>query len=358
MGKLLLLLSVAAAALLVVPGAVSAGSIWSCSANGTELNSFYTNDTVYVCASNITANVSGPVNVYIIADTSTWTENMTLNDVSIGYHAFVTNSTGDLPPTAIWAYPTVGSYDLVADVDGNGTYNSSDFVDSTSATGFSVALQPWSTILFEAGSHSPVAHDWDATNSTDNVMMQVKVTAYESEDIRLDSLILTASGSGDDKAGVSYVKVVNDADGDGVIDATETHLVIDYVMSGTAATGDTFKVQLTSAGGVGANTGVVARVSGLPLDSQTATVTGAATTTTILSGETTTTLPTTTTTSASTTTTQPPEEEPGITNYLLIASVCAAAAVCIAVAVYLLTRKRGQLGEYTYGDLEKKWGRQ
>ena len=370
--------------LLLIPPVLAEPEVWACDASGKVKELFYTNDTVYACGRNLTAGTAAYVDIYIVNDTSSWQENKTLSDVSIGYQSFLTNATGDLPATARWSLPKVGSYDMVADVDGDGRYNSSiDYVDSITAVGFTVTLQPKPTLNFALGPYSPGAHGWDLTNETDNIMMQLKVTAYENEDIVLNWIGLTASGSGDDRIGVKYVKLVKDVDGDGVINSTDpllaynyymrdngitmltieggerillgntTYFIIAYVMSPTAELGDTFKFQVTAANAVGANTATDARITGLPLDSPITSISVVATTTTtttILQRTTTTTiLQTTTIPTTTTTTTIPPT--PGLNYPLIIAILAVVLVLIIAVVYYTLFRRKG----YNYEELKKKW---
>jgi hypothetical protein len=396
MGKVILAVVVALMLIFVPQTTMAAPSIWACNANGVETNSFYTNDTVYACGENLTADASGYVDIYIVTDTSSWPANTTLNDVSIGYQTFTTNSTGDLPPTSRWPSPTIGYYDVVADVDRNGIYNSTDYVDSTSNVGFTIEQQPLPTLTFALGPDSPSAHDWDlVANQTENIMMQLKVTAYENEDIMLNGITLTASGTGDDKTGVKYIKLVKDVEGDGVLNSTDTLLAfeyylkdngiavltldeseriilgnstyffITYMMDESAQVGDTFSFQVTDADATGSGSGIDARINGLPFDSYITTITGTATTTTTLpeGNATTTTSSTTTTTAITTTTTVEPEGGilssitdlfSGELNYFIIIGIVGIIVLIIAIVLYFkLLKKENKVKSYE--EVEEKW---
>lgn len=380
---------VAAAVFLVQTGKVLASSVWACGSTGSVKDSFYTNDTVYACGTNLTASVSGYVRIYIVDDSNSWAANTTLSDAVAGYMEFQTNSTGDLPPIARWSSPSVGSYDMVADVDRNGMYNSTDYVDSLTSTGFSVALQPLPTLVLALGPYSPSSHNWDlSTNTTDNKIMQLKATAYENEEIILRSITLKADGSGDDKAGIKYVKMVRDVDGDGILNSTDplvaynqylrdngittltlnpqerihlgnsTYFIIAYVMSDSAVVGDSFKFQILSADAISANSSTTARINGLPLDSATTTITGGVTTTTTTALSTTTSTELSTTTTAEIpTTTIPAETQTGL-NYTLILSILIVVVVIAGIAVYYFFIRR-KLPKYEspneYQDLKDKW---
>jgi hypothetical protein len=383
------LIVVAVLVLAFIPHTVLAtSSVWACNANGAVINSFYTNDTVYACGQNLTADASGYVDIYIVTDTSSWPANATLNDASIGYQTFTTNSTGDLPPTSRWPSPTIGYYDMVADVDRNGIYNSTDYVDSTSNVGFTIEQQPIPTLTFAIGPDSPSAHNWDlATNLTENIMMQLKVTAYENENIMFNGITLTASGTGDDKTGVKYIKLVKDIEGDGTLNSTDsllafgyylkdngiavltldeseriilgnsTYFFITYMMDESAQVGNTFSFQVTDADATGAGSGVDARISGLPFDSYVTTIVGTTTTTTTLpeGNATTTTSSTTTTTAITTTTTVAPEGGilssitdlfSGGLNYFIIIGIIGAIVVIIAVVLYFKLLKKEKAESY------------
>ena len=351
---------------MVLP-AMAALEIYACDANGVEKNSFYTNDTVYACGNNLTLGVSRYVDIYIVNDTGSWPENTSLVDVSVGYQTFATNSTGDLPASSRWLNPWEGLYDMVADVDRSGKYNTTDYVDSLGSVGFTVALQPQPTLKFELGSHSPSAHDWNlAVNKSGNIMMYLKVTASNIEDVTLNWISLTSSGSGDDKTGVKYVRLVKDAEGDGILNFTDSliaynsylrdngvvmltissgtsvyagnssYFFISYVMSDTAEVGDTFKFQISAVGAAGSTTGTAARTTGLPLDSEitsiTGTAAGSATTTTAASA-------TTTTAASETTTTSTLISSEGL-NYAMIIGLFAVVIIIILVAVYLLFKEK------------------
>jgi hypothetical protein len=98
-------------------------------ASGTPIQSFYTNDTVYV-----TGNVTGPaqtLDIYIVYHKTTWTNGTNLRELSLGYTIVQANNSGGFPATLLWDNPDMGSYDIVADVNRDEIYNSSiDFVEN------------------------------------------------------------------------------------------------------------------------------------------------------------------------------------------------------------------------------------
>lgn len=105
--------------------AASAVAVFAANSTGDAVDSFYNNQTVYVSADANITNDSKTVRIYITADSNSWSDGAALSDVSGEYRGIATNSTGHLPFTSIWTRPAVGSYDIVADIDMNGTYNAS-----------------------------------------------------------------------------------------------------------------------------------------------------------------------------------------------------------------------------------------
>jgi len=306
----------------------------SCNSIGEVKNTFYTNETVYVCAANVSANVSGVVRVYIVNDSSAWSVNKTLVDASTGYKEMTTNATGDLPPTALWSSPTVGSYDIVADVGRDGAYNvTDDYVDNKTEKGIDILLPPTPSLTVSVGGNSSTGTlQMDLANNSEVQMLQIKAVASLTEGMVVNSISITASGSGNEPTGVHYIKLVDDADGDGAYDAAEATLgyasyfhddgVVTFTLAAnnfiqangtkyllflyklkSPSGGDTYKFQVVSVGAVGSASGESALVYTLPIDSATISVSGAATTTTTAGTTTTTTLQTTTTVEQTTTST-------------------------------------------------------
>lgn len=371
--------------LFLLPVQAAGADIWASNSTGNERNSFYTNDTVYVTSDSITSGAAS-VDVYITTDNNTWPDNTTLNDVSTGYKTISTNASGQVPTTAIWSNPAVGSYDIVVDVDRDGRYNSStDYVDNASTTGFEVTLAPIPTITATKGDNSPASHSWEAGNASYNVMLQIKLTAGSVENVRMNSIGITAGGSGDDSSGISTVLLVLDANNnseydpgesllaygnylwdDGVLMMTiedgyditkndNASMIIAYTMH-DGSDGDTFYFNLVSIGATGATSGGQATTYGLPITSATKTiaVTATTTTTTTTIATTTTTAPTTTiptTTTLITTTTLPEGGKIDYTLAAIIVTIVAAAAVGIVIFIKMRPKKE----VYSYKELKEKW---
>jgi hypothetical protein len=372
----------------VFVNAAKAQSIISCNSTGYEINTFYTNETVYVkSTTNITINAT-EVDIYIVNDNNTWTNGTILTDVSGGKKTNTTNATGYLELTRIWSPTlTVGKYDIVVDVDRNAVYNSSiDYVDSLTATGFEVIPVPVPTLALALGPNSPSSHSWNLGNTSYNTMLQLKLTAGSVEDVKITSIALSASGTGNDKTGVHFASLVLD-NGNGVYDQGETllsygqynrddgvlmfnidnyvipinqtvYMLIVYTMTNSSSNGDTYSFQVASVTAVGADTGEQVRITGLPITSATKTIVAAVTTTTTTTSTTTTTTSTTTTTTTTlpttTTSIQLPQLGKNWIYVVLAVGLIPVAIVAIALAI-LFFKKRRQQPENKFEELKEKW---
>jgi hypothetical protein len=107
---------------------------------GNIRNGFITKENVYATGNNFPP--STPVNIYVVND-HPWIDGMGITfDVSgDGRNTATTDALGNLGPVLIWPSPlTVGSYDVVFDVEQNGVYNKAiDVVDHPNHPGFTVS---------------------------------------------------------------------------------------------------------------------------------------------------------------------------------------------------------------------------
>lgn len=350
-------------------------SIFTCNSTGVEKTSFYSNESVYVTSNtSITTNATS-VKFYI-ATHRTWSAGANLTTAANISIYVSTNSTGHVPITLLWS-PTliIGTYDVIADVNNNSTFDAEDQLYTGTGSGFSVLQQLAPTLVIIKGAKSPPDHDWhvELNGSQKNVMLQINLTAGSYDAVKVNSFALLASGSGDDKNGIHLVALYYDANGNGIYDegdslfgfgqysiddgvatidtdnkltiaaSSTVTLIFVYTMTNSSgsATGSTYVFQLASIDGVGVNTGTVAKVSGL-LYSAVKTVYSSASTTTTISANTTTS-PTTTEPIATTTTV--PENE---TKDLFVGlSVAGVAVAVILVFVYYFFLRPPQPYHYT-----------
>ncbi|MBI4010137.1 MAG: hypothetical protein HY361_03005 [Candidatus Aenigmarchaeota archaeon] len=278
-------------------------TVFASDSSGNEKNVFYSNETVYINANESVASGSASVRVYVVANNDSW-DNGTILTAVIPYITVSTNSNGNLALTLVWSPDTTaGSYDLVVDANNDGVYNKSiDFVDNETALGFQILTAPKPTLTFALGEKNPANHNWNSTNGSQDVMVQLKITA-SAQDIILSSMDLIASGSGDDQRGISTIRVLADSNSNGDIDDADNliafgkflvdngvygasiqngytikenkavYLIVTYSMSSSVVDNETFNFQVISASAVGV-AGTKAVITGLPLVSSTKTIIG------------------------------------------------------------------------------------
>jgi len=352
-----------------------AHGIYVCDANGNEKDSFYTNETVYVKGSVPYPNNESTV--YIINSSTSWSDQANLS-VNLMFQALVsTNSSNIIPVTIIWGDPKAGQYDVVMDLNGNGTYDSAiDHVDNLTSVGFSVYDVPTTYLKASLSSNTPSSFSVNAGNINATTIMHFFLEASRAEDITVSDITLSALGTGNDKEGISYAKLIEDVDGDGVynksvddgvmelcqysidngictftftggykINVNETaYFLVQYIFTTNVSSGDAFQFQIP---------GITARITGetdllktpnLPLNSAIATITGTVATTTTTTETTTTTAATTTTTetttAVTTTTTEAESILPSIdSTIVLIVAVVVIVIVFVIIVFFYLASK-------------------
>lgn len=346
--------------------ASAAPMIMICNSTGGEKISFYTNDTMYVI-SNTNLTTGTATIKFFIATHTTWYGGTNLTAVAVISKSISTNSSGHVPVTVLWSPTlTVGTYDLIADMNNSGTFDSGDYIYNSTGNGTSVIALPVPTLTITKLATSPPNHYWyvETNGSQKNVMLHTSLTTGSLDGVNVNSITLAASGTGNDKNGISFVAVYSDMDGDGIVDQGESLLgygqymrddgivilgtsnninmpgnssmnvtfVYGMTNSSGSVNGSTYSFQLSSIDAIGINTGARVNVIGIPVDSAVKTVYLApgATTTTTTTQPTNATTTTSTTISNTTTTTIPAAE----VKYLIIGLAVAAVAVSILVTLY------------------------
>ena len=98
-------------------------TIESCNPSGDQKDIFDLGETVFVAGSRY--SLSATYDLYIVVNMEMWTNGMPIPDrVPDTATTISSNIEGAIPPTAVWDNPqTIGGYDIVVDVNGNGVYD-------------------------------------------------------------------------------------------------------------------------------------------------------------------------------------------------------------------------------------------
>jgi hypothetical protein len=374
--KLYLLMSLIFFFLIFANSVKAMNEIWTADINGTSKRSFTTLETVYA-AGNM-ASVNSQILLCVVNDTNTWSNGTRINDTTGSCKSANTNGTGYFFQL-IWANPKTGSYDLVADLNQDGYYETdTDYVWNATTTGFVVTAVSKPILTVGLGPNNPVSHSCDAENLTscsNNVMMQIKLTADSTEDINFTSISLISSGTGNDKTSIKRVLLVEDVNNTGKFNAGENiyasskffsdnsttnlqfdgsyrinlsssvyfKIVYDFV-NGSA--GDTYMFQVIAISAKGATTGQIPTINGLPIESATKTMKNA----TATSSTTTTTNNTALTIVSNETTTTAEAAKNIFGDYILIIVIIVIVAIA-AVAIYFILKGKKEFSEQ---KLERK----
>ena len=99
-------------------------TIESCGAMGDQKNFFELSETVYVRGEGY--SLSTTYDFYVVADEEVWNDGMMIPErVPETATTISSSGEGNIPPAAVWNNPqTIGNYDIVVDVNGNGQYDS------------------------------------------------------------------------------------------------------------------------------------------------------------------------------------------------------------------------------------------
>ncbi len=127
-------------------------TIESCNLVGEQRDYFELGETLYVNGGGFSP--STPYSFYIVVDQTNWTDGMPIPErVPGAASSIVSNAAGAIVPTDVWHNPqTVGKYDVVVDVNGNGQYDAyADALDDDDVeitAGFVIPeFSTWSMLL-------------------------------------------------------------------------------------------------------------------------------------------------------------------------------------------------------------------
>lgn len=98
-------------------------TIESCNSTGHEKDDFNLYEDVYLNGTGFLPATT--YDLYVVDDVNVWTDGMSIPSRISGTETSITSdSNGELLPIIVWSDPsTIGEYDIVVDVDGNGLYN-------------------------------------------------------------------------------------------------------------------------------------------------------------------------------------------------------------------------------------------
>ncbi len=235
-----------------------------------------------------TANVS----LYIVKNQE-WGEGNSLDDVRT-QPQLISNLLK--APVIVWNSPLAGSYDIIIDCAGTGSYSSSDSVDSLYDIGFTVTAVA-GTGKAEIGGKDIGSHSWMYDSEEPilvNEMLQLSLTA-SGENIKLENITIQASGTGND-AEIDRLEVYADENNNGRVDSNEAligdlqpaysadnglttinldytlttassfNILIAYQMKQTTPVGE-YGLIINSIYGTGQDSGTLISFSGLPITS-------------------------------------------------------------------------------------------
>jgi len=100
-----------------------APTIESCNAAGDKKDNFNLYEDVYLNGSDFLPSTA--YDLHIVNDTEVWTDEMPIpSRISGTATSILSDSNGSLSPTVVWSDPpTLGEYDIIVDVNGNGLYD-------------------------------------------------------------------------------------------------------------------------------------------------------------------------------------------------------------------------------------------
>lgn len=273
---------------------------------GVTQSNFTEGDSIYILGQCSDAE-DNEIDVYVVGNNAPWVNGMLLTDVrGTPQPETAQDPQGNFGLTQVWASSIVGEYDLVIDVQRNGVYDAAvDCVDDANTIGFTVDPAPVvGSGTVAKGSNDPGDHGWViGEGDPDNVMLQLALSADSAEDVSVNSVSLSAGGTGDDKNAITTVKIYEDQFDDGIYNSDPTlwgqgtfdadsgsttinisqtipagntrTIIVVYEMGSDEdfSDGDTFQVSVDSIGATGITSSQAVTFSGLPKTSGVKTVT-------------------------------------------------------------------------------------
>ena len=113
-------------------------AIWSADLNKNIKNIFNANESIYMTGINLTKKANKIITIYIVSDSNNWIGGEKLSDIFGNPLNIRVDSNGNIPLIKIASACRKGSYDIVADTNMNGIYDSEDYVDEWEKEGFNI----------------------------------------------------------------------------------------------------------------------------------------------------------------------------------------------------------------------------
>jgi len=184
--------------------------------NGRIVDIYTLDEDIYISGECTTA-ANKHAEVFVVKNQSNWKDGADLNDITTKIETVSVDNNGEIPLTRIWpARLTIGEYDLVIDIDGDKKYDEEeDCVDDISPLGFRVINSGDGTARLGSKSQDE-RYEWNVRwDDPFVVMMQIKLSVDDLEDINITSLTLDSSGSGNEKNSIIDVIVAKDRGNNG-----------------------------------------------------------------------------------------------------------------------------------------------
>jgi hypothetical protein len=257
---------------------------WTTDASGNEKSNFITTEKIYIKGLSICNAVSSSVEIFI-ASHKFWKSGDALADIRGKAQEIKTDASSNIPLTLLWSNPDAGSYDIIADCNSNGKYDSLENIAGLMNPVFIVkGLAGKGTA--KLGSNNPGASSGAFSNVD---VMQINLKS-EGESIMLNNIGLSLTNNlGIEKAGV-YI----DENGNGKRDSGEFEtgslaspgkeplLNLNYSLNGeknfvitlyfsSSASGN-YSLIVNSISGTGKNSNEVIKFSSVPLKSNVKTI--------------------------------------------------------------------------------------
>jgi len=214
------------ASLILASGLVFAQSTnpWTADISGKEKRSFNADESIYLASYTVCfPPADNNISVYIVP-TKLLGSGDKLEDVRGNASIIKTDKSGFIKTTKIWENTTGGNYLVVLDCNNNGEYDNEP-TNYFNETGFSILEIGGAEVLAVEDDIKDEIFSYDSELGIKEVlMMKAAIKVANKEDIILNNIKLTASGSGEDFADVEKAMIYIDENSDGINNAGDLKL--------------------------------------------------------------------------------------------------------------------------------------